>query len=44
MAAAADPAIIADLRPPGVTSLEGLLFPDTYQVSNGESRPRCSGG
>ena len=24
-------------RPPGVTSLEGLLFPDTYQVSNGES-------
>lgn len=23
--------------PPGVDSLEGLLFPDTYQVSNGES-------
>jgi len=24
-------------QPNGVTSLEGLLFPDTYQVSNGES-------
>ena len=24
-------------RPPGVTSLEGLLFPDTYQVSNREN-------
>ncbi len=37
LAAAADPAVVASLRPPGVTSLEGLLFPDTYQVSNGES-------
>ena len=37
LAAAADPAVLASLRPPGVTSLEGLLFPDTYQVSNGES-------
>ncbi len=25
-------------RPPGVTSLEGLLFPDTYQVSNADER------
>ena len=24
-------------RPPGVTSLEGLLFPDTYQVSNADN-------
>jgi UPF0755 protein len=24
-------------QPPEITSLEGLLFPDTYQVSNGES-------
>jgi len=24
-------------QPEGVTSLEGMLFPDTYQVSNGES-------
>ena len=38
LAAAADPArwSPASARP-GVTSLEGLLFPDTYQVSNGES-------
>jgi UPF0755 protein len=35
--AAADPAIVSAYRPAGVTSLEGLLFPDTYQVSNGES-------
>ena len=37
LTAAADPEIIATLRPPGVTSLEGLLFPDTYEVSNAES-------
>lgn len=36
-AAAADPAIVSTIRPPGITSLEGLLFPDTYQVSNAES-------
>jgi len=35
--AAEAPDIVANLRPLGVTSLEGLLFPDTYQVSNGES-------
>jgi len=37
LAATADPSLVLALRPPGVTSLEGLLFPDTYQVSNGES-------
>jgi UPF0755 protein len=37
MAAAADPSLVANLRPPDVTTLEGLLFPDTYQVSNGET-------
>ena len=37
MAATADPSLVLTLRPPEVTSLEGLLFPDTYQVSNGES-------
>ena len=37
LAAAGDPSLVSSLRPPGVTSLEGLLFPDTYQVSNGES-------
>jgi len=43
MAAAADPAIVVPMRPPGVTSLEGLLFPDTYQVSNGESAAHVLG-
>ena len=37
LAAAADPSLVADAAPAGVTSLEGLLFPDTYQVSNGET-------
>lgn len=36
-AAAADPAIVSTIRPEGIASLEGLLFPDTYQVSNAES-------
>jgi UPF0755 protein len=35
--AANDPAITSIWRPPGISSLEGLLFPDTYQVSNAES-------
>ncbi|MGI9029191.1 MAG: endolytic transglycosylase MltG [Ilumatobacteraceae bacterium] len=35
--AMASPDVISAFRPPGVTSLEGLLFPDTYQVSNGET-------
>ena len=37
MAAAADPSLVATFRRPDMSSLEGLLFPDTYQVSNGES-------
>ena len=37
MAAAADPSLVASFRRPDNSSLEGLLFPDTYQVSNGES-------
>lgn len=32
-----EPTIRPRLRPAGVTSLEGLLFPDTYQVSNSEN-------
>jgi UPF0755 protein len=32
-----DPEIRSTWQPEGVTSLEGLLFPDTYQVSNAES-------
>lgn len=35
--AATDPVISSSWRPAGVTTLEGLLFPDTYQVSNAES-------
>ncbi|MGB8860003.1 MAG: endolytic transglycosylase MltG [Ilumatobacteraceae bacterium] len=35
--AATDGNIRPDWLPEGVNSLEGLLFPDTYQVSNGES-------
>jgi UPF0755 protein len=37
MAAANDGSIRSEFQPETVTSLEGLLFPDTYQVSNGES-------
>jgi UPF0755 protein len=32
----------SEFQPDGVTSLEGLLFPDTYQVSNGESAERVA--
>lgn len=35
--AATDPGIASAWRPEGITSLEGLLFPDTYDVSNAES-------
>ncbi|MCB0999299.1 MAG: endolytic transglycosylase MltG [Acidimicrobiales bacterium] len=37
LAAAGDGSIRSEWLPPGQTSLEGLLFPDTYQVSNGET-------
>lgn len=37
MLAATDGTIRSIYQPEGVNSLEGLLFPDTYQVSNGES-------
>jgi uncharacterized YceG family protein len=37
VAAAELPDIASLLRPPGVTSMEGLLFPDTYQVSNADN-------
>ncbi|MFM8267772.1 MAG: endolytic transglycosylase MltG [Ilumatobacteraceae bacterium] len=35
--AATDGSVRSLLQPEGIDSLEGLLFPDTYQVSNGES-------
>lgn len=31
------PFVVSRLRPAGGTSLEGLLFPDTYQVSNADN-------
>jgi UPF0755 protein len=37
VAAANAPDVISALRPGGITSLEGLLFPDTYQVSNADN-------
>lgn len=37
VAAANSPSVPSLLRPPGVTSMEGLLFPDTYQVSNADN-------
>ncbi len=37
MAAANDPTIPATFRPAGVTSLEGLLFPATYEISNADT-------
>jgi UPF0755 protein len=40
LVAANDGILRSAYSPPGVTSLEGLLFPDTYQVSNGESEYR----
>lgn len=35
--ATSDGSVRSEFQPESVTSLEGLLFPDTYQVSNGES-------
>lgn len=37
MEATTDGSIRSSFQPPGNTSLEGMLFPDTYQVSNAES-------
>ena len=37
LAAVADPSLVANFRPDGGGSLEGLLFPDTYLVSGDES-------
>lgn len=37
IAAATDPSITAKWLPPGTGTVEGLLFPDTYSVSNAET-------
>lgn len=38
--AATDGSVTSDLAPEGSTSLEGLLFPDTYQVSGDDTESR----
>lgn len=43
LAAANDPTVTAPWRPAGITSLEGLLFPDTYSVSNADSEAQLVG-
>lgn len=40
LAAATDGSVVSELLPKGVKSLEGLLFPDTYQVSGDGSEAR----
>lgn len=40
LAAASDGSVISDYLPKGRTSLEGLLFPDTYQVSGDDTERR----
>jgi UPF0755 protein len=37
LAAANSPDVVSAYRPAGVTTMEGLLFPDTYQVSNADN-------
>lgn len=41
--AAADGSVVSSLAPAGTTSLEGLLFPDTYQVSGDDTEARVVG-
>jgi len=40
LAAANSPDTVSSLRPKSVTSLEGLLFPDTYQISGDDTESR----
>ena len=40
IAAAKSPDTVSSLRPKSVTSLEGLLFPDTYQISGDDTESR----
>lgn len=39
-AAASDGTVVSELSPKGSTNLEGLLFPDTYQVSGDDTESR----
>ncbi len=40
IAAAENPSVFARWLPPGTNTLEGLLFPDTYSVSNADTEPQ----
>ena len=40
LAAVNDVSFVASLRPKDITSLEGLLFPDTYQISGDDNEAR----
>ena len=40
ISAAADGSVVSELSPKGNTSLEGLLFPDTYQISGDDNESR----
>lgn len=40
VAAATDGSVVSELLPKGGTSLEGLLFPDTYQVAGDDTESR----
>jgi len=42
-AAATDGSVVSDLSPKGNTNLEGLLFPDTYQISGDDNEARVVG-
>ncbi|NBU37652.1 MAG: endolytic transglycosylase MltG [Actinobacteria bacterium] len=41
--AATDGSVVSSLAPQGTTNLEGLLFPDTYQVSGDDTEARVVG-
>ena len=40
IASAENPSVFARWLPPGTDTLEGLLFPDTYSVSNADTEPQ----
>lgn len=40
LAAATDGSVVSELSPKGNSSLEGLLFPDTYQISGDDNESR----
>ncbi|CAB4601787.1 unannotated protein [freshwater metagenome] len=43
LTATTDGSVVSDLSPKGNTNLEGLLFPDTYQISGDDNEARVVG-